>query len=243
MIILYLFVGVVYYAAAEQIQGLAEDGTVITFYTLAQMFVYGLSFIYAPIITGLVGCGFICSYYAYRGYYNLEIGMRNRVLYVLSELVVLFILGAIIYALSSATVFLMNPLAKSGESLIQDGYKFIVYTFGVQLVLGLSDASNALLFAHLFRKKGKSFVVYLAFWAFSLIFSYHLINWLPKRYEFLSYILFPSFFTWFTNDTPFFAGGFSITKIVICVGVVIKIMVTFALSVLLFNRKVEEKRV
>lgn len=242
MIILMLFIGLILYAARVQISQMAEEDMMVNFYTLAQLLVYGLSFIYVPIISGVVGIGFICAYYTYRGYYNLEIGMRNRVLYVLSELVVLFILGAFLYAISTVMLICLEPFAIVGQSLLRDGYKFIAYTYGVQLILCLNDSANALLFSHLFRKKGKSFMFYLGFWVASLILSHYLVKLLPTRFDFLTYILFPSVINWFKGDVPLFVGETSITKIVIYIGVTLKILATFALAVMLFNRKVEEKR-
>lgn len=242
MIILMLLIGVILYAARVQISELAKEDMPVNFYTLAQLLIYGLSFIYIPIISGIVGIGYICAYYTYRGYYNLEIGMRNRVLYVLSEFVVLFILGSFLYAISTVTLICLEPFAIVGQSLLKNGYKFIANTYAVQLILCLNDSANALLFAHLFRKKGKSFMFYLGFWIASLFLSYYLVDLLPTRFDFLTYILFPSVINWFANDVPYFVGEISITKIVIYIGVILKILATFALAVILFNRKVEEKR-
>ncbi|MBO7426706.1 MAG: hypothetical protein J6U23_13625 [Clostridiales bacterium] len=221
---------------------MAEQDMPVNFYTFAQLLVYGLSFVYVPIISGLVGCGYISAYYTYRGYYNLEIGMRNRVLFVLSELVVLFLMSAILYGMSSMLLILMEPIALNGQSLLRDGYKFVVDTYGVQLILGLNDSANALLFAHLFRKKGKSFMFYLGLWIVSLFLSHYLVVWLPTSFDFLTYILFPSVVNWFGNDVPLIAEKISMTHIIIYIGITLKIMATFALSVLLFSRKVEEKR-
>ncbi|MCR5804548.1 MAG: hypothetical protein K6G47_09830 [Clostridia bacterium] len=242
MIVLTLLIGLILYAARAQISLMAEQDLPVNFYTFAQLLIYGLSFVYVPIISGLVGCGYISAYYAYRGYYNLEIGMRNRVLFVLSELVVLFLMSAILYGMSSMLLILMEPLALNGQSLLEDGYKFVAYTYGVQLILGLNDSANALLFAHLFRRKGKSFIFYLIFWIASLFLSHYLVEWLPTSFDFLTYILFPSVINWFAGDVPLIAEEISMTNTIIYIGTVLKIMATFALAVMLFNRKVEEKR-
>ena len=243
VVMIYAYVAVLLFAARDSINLMVDGRDYIGDASICQVVLMGASFFYVPIATGLVGCGFICSYYTYRSYYNLEIGMRNRTLFCISEFFVLIILCFILITITTLGTLILDPFIPEGYSMVGDNRLWFLVTFGMQMLIGLNDGSNALLSAKLFRRKGRSAVFYIFYWASSLIISAILTNILPTKYQIFNLILFPTFINWFTNDTPIFLQNVASNKYIIVVGLVIKIIVQMALSVMLFNRKIEEKKV
>lgn len=244
ILLIYAYIGIVLLAAKDSINMMIDGREDIGPAAISQVVLMGTSFFYVPVATGVVGSGFICSYYTFKSYYNLEIGMRNKTLFCISEYSVLVILCLILTLITTFGMLAMEPFIPSGNSMMADGNEFwFLVTFGMEMMIGLNDCSNALLSAKLFRKTGKSILFFLFYWASTLVLSAVLTNVLPTKYQIFNLILFPTFINWFANDTPIFLQNVASNKYIMVFGLVIKIIVQMALSVMLFNRKVEEKRV
>lgn len=237
---MYIYLGLIFFAIGEDRASLINSNMGIV--PFCQVMILGLSFFSIPFITGMVGCGFVANYYTSRSHYNLEIGMRNRTLFCFSQFVSISIISIINLAIAVLGMAALEFFVPSEQSLLRSTNFYIVATYGVMALIGIHDSVSALLCGVLIRKKAKSILLYMGLWFANVIAGFICSEYLPKRYELIGYILFPSFVNWFSGDTPMLQRFSGIRLILIILGFILKIAVMFAVSVVLFNRKVEEKR-
>ena len=234
-----LFIQLIFGAGRDR---LLDRGVEMDPVQLNQSFLLGMSFIDLPLIIGIVGCGFICTYYAYRSYYNLEIGMRSRTLFCLSELVVLFVLSTIATVAMILPILLMEVFSDSPNTFFSQSPIFFFTTVMLLIFLGFNNSANALFASKLFRQRGKSMIFYILLSIFSILFATMLPGSSMKSMSALEYIIFPNFITWFHGDMPMFLQEDAVRITVAVSSLCIKVVFEFIMSVLLFSRKIEEKR-
>ena len=191
-----------------------------------------------PVVIGLVGTSFICTYYTYRSYYNLEVGMRNRILFCLSELFTLYAMCGIILVVFYFCLGIIEIITyKSGQSMFFGGPIYTVSMAISVFCLMADQAMNAFFIAKLIRRRGLSFLLFMIV----VIFTFIISALIPNKYELVRCAILPTFVTWFSHDTPMFMQEDKLYIICGVCGFVLKNVALFAMSVMAFNRKQEER--
>lgn len=200
-------------------------------------FIMQIMFLF-PIVIGLMGSRFVCSYYAYRSYNNLEIGMKHRGLFCLAELFTMYIMSLIILGIFyMICIFFDLILPDLGSSMLVGSPLYTISMIISMIAVLFNQTNDIFFFSKLIRTRGLSFLVFIIFEMFTSA-----INLLiPDKYELVRVALCPTFFTWFDGDTPLFFNEKNILIAVAVTGYLVKNIAQFIFSVMAFNRKQEER--
>lgn len=187
---------------------------------------FAISFIF-PYTCGIITIVYICNYYSYRTHINLEIKIRNRILFAISEAVILFIMelmqiGVVLLA-ELIVSFFVKISVKDLFDMITPGviYNIILYFISLYAII-----MYAYLTAKFFRRKPKAIIFYSVTIYFIYIIQLTLIDKLPMSKYFLGFNYIPG------DDAPIYI-----------ITILIRIFIIFGAAIMLFQRRYEEKHI
>lgn len=180
-----------------------------------------------PVACTLMTIVYVCNYYNYRTHINLEVKLRNRILFAISEaLILLIMLGIFVGILGIAELIVcvvMHIPFKEILSLFKIPILYTTLLFPVSIYTAMM---YGYFLAKLFRRKGRAIVVFTISYYFLFIISEAVVDMLPVSKFFIGF--------------AFMVGESSFLYIF---SLLIRISIIFAASVLLFHRRYEERHI
>lgn len=190
---------------------------------LQRILLYGSTLICIPLVGGLLTIVYTCNYYQYRTHINLEIKLRNRFMYALSEVIMIMVMVLIelsIFGIFFGISFLVVPCSYE-EFIDQFGGSFVKEILYLPLGL-LTSQIFAYFLAKLFRRKALAITFYAVAIYLSFIFmsfpAYQMIAGLAYNPDVTSIDLY-------------------------AVALLIRCIIIFIASVFLFQRRYEERHI
>lgn len=196
------------------------------------------AYIASPYLIGIFTCIYICSFYRHRSYVNLDISMRNRTLYCISELIICIICGLILYLALFVAVILcsiIDPIS-DGPNYLDMSVAFIP---GFAIII--DKAVAAMFCAKLCRRSFSSIMVFVIS---DIVFN--IASGLVAEFtkiEFVKYLLASPLQLMEASVLIADEGGTDANDFIItAVMMGVRCILLFVASVLLFKRKYEEKK-
>lgn len=196
-------------------------------------------YIGAPYIIGIFSCIYMCAFFRHRSYVNLDISMRNKTLYCLSEVIICIIAGfllCLILALAVVIAGIIDP--------IPDGPAFyeLCIGFGACFILIVEKVLAATFCSKLCRKSFSSILVFIISDIVLNVGSGLVAEF--SKIAIFRYLLYSSPFVYM--ESSFFIGeetGNPDNEFYIAAAMmIIRCTLLFIASVFLFKRKYEEKK-
>ena len=203
---------------------MAEEGM------LAQRSTIGISVTILPTVAGILTCLYISNYYSNRIYVNLEISMRNSILYCLSEVVILLIMALVMYGSFIAAVGVVGITGLDGANILTNDSDTAIALGVSGLVASMSASIMAFFCSKLCQSKFKSIILFIALESIGTVL-YSLVA-LTK----ISIIKYAAFLL---SDYALlvFIDGNEVSTVLVCVIAASRILALFILSVIMFNKR------
>jgi len=207
-----------------------------------QAVVMGLSFTFlTPIIIGILGGSYICEYYKYKSYRNLEVGMRSKFLFCLSEFFSLIIFDIVLITETMIVISIFGVISSSmgiddGIMAIEFPLMFLLF-FVCVFLAEILDCATTLFCAKLLRRTGRAFILFF----FGTIIRYIASGVLSGMgYKLVSLLLTPTCFSLLGGDTPVLMES-KLDSALLVTGIAIQSIILVIFSFILFNREKEGK--
>lgn len=169
---------------------------------------------------------YVANYYRYRTHINLEIRLRNRILFAISEEIILLVMLCMMYAVSLVTLFITMAIGGVKLDQIQEALRNpeAIYVIALIFGLGMANLNTAYLLAKFFRSK----IIPIIIQSVSGILMAGVISGIGTA-----------------MSTVVSSEGVAVTRIdgmkFMIILIFIHALVTFILGVLLFQRRYEER--